>query len=171
MERWLPIPGWGAYEVSDAGRVRRTSPSKHGGSRCEPGRVLRPLNVSNGYVGVRLYDGKRSRLCTIHRLVAEAFLGPSPLTVNHRNGDKHDNRVENLEWLTSGANTRHAVATGLRVSPVGVRNGSARMTDEQVRAIRRAPADVGHVDLARQYGVAASTIRRARIGDAWRHVR
>lgn len=170
-ERWASVPDWPAYEVSDRGRVRRVTPSRHGGSQAAPGRVLRPQLVSGGYHGVHLYDGKRHRLCHVHRLVADVFLiGERAATVNHRDGDKTNNSVGNLEWATHAANTRHAVRTGLRVAPVGEANGSARLTAADVVLIRAVADDIGNAELARQFGVSSSTIRRARVGEAWRHV-
>ena len=95
-ERWRPVPGSHGYEVSNLGRVK--------GPRC----VLKPSLLNSGYLGVKI----ATRGTTVHAAVALAFVGPQPTrqhTVNHKNGDKLDNRAENLEWMTQAENNRHAV--------------------------------------------------------------
>lgn len=91
------------YEVSDWGSVRN----------CQTGLVLKPYINSCGYKNVKLYKaGKRKRF-SVHRLVAEAFI-PNPKNlpqVNHKNEDKTDNRVENLEWCTNKYNHNYGTRT------------------------------------------------------------
>lgn len=112
QEIWKDVPGYaGRYQVSDQGRVRSIG----------TGRVLSPNLMNHGYVCVHLYSGgKRTRVVkTIHQLVAQAFL-PNPhqyIEVNHKNFSRHDNRVENLEWVTRRQNVAHALAAGRRVRP------------------------------------------------------
>ena len=93
MEIWKNIPGHPGYAVSDTGRVRSQR------------MVLKPFVVkSTGYMQVNL--SKRSRHF-VHRLVAAAFCAPRGDVVNHLNGDKADNRAENLEWTTQRENNIH----------------------------------------------------------------
>ena len=100
FEMWKAVPGYeGLYEVSHMGRVYSVRRGK-----------LRKLNkLPNGYLQVMLSkDGHRAYLL-VHRLVAEVFI-PNPEDkpqVNHRNGDKTDNRAENLEWCTMSENLQH----------------------------------------------------------------
>lgn len=95
---WAPIPSQQGYEASSLGDIRRS----------ETGKVYSQSVSSEGYLSIAIYaDGKR-KWRRAHRLVAEAFLGPADgREVNHKNGIKTDNRIENLEWCTKSENIRH----------------------------------------------------------------
>lgn len=104
----------GRYAVDTEGNVY--SLSGYGRAREVP-LILKPRYSRYAYLSVRLFDGSRYVGRFIHRLVAEAYL-PNPENkeqVNHINGVKSDNRVENLEWATRSENGLHAYATGLRI--------------------------------------------------------
>jgi hypothetical protein len=120
-EEWRPVVSFeDLYEVSDAGRVRRTGKAhkagngQGGGARI--GRILKQQPFG-GYRAVFLWKEGRQRTCLVHVLVAAAFLGPCPdgMEVNHKEGrHKWDNSVGNLEYMTRSDNAKHAYATGLR---------------------------------------------------------
>ena len=96
------------YQVSNLGRVRSTG--KYG----TKGQIIRPC-VGRGYYKVQLYKNKKSRCIYVHRLVATAFL-PNPYRkeqINHIDGNKFNNRLDNLEWATRDENWQHAIDTGL----------------------------------------------------------
>lgn len=109
-EQWKDIDGYdGIYQVSSAGRVRSKPRKVH--NYTKPGRYLRQYKKANGYLCLSLVkpDGTLSKHQYVHRLVAEAFI-PNPKClkqVNHKNSDKDDNRVENLEWVTPQENILH----------------------------------------------------------------
>ena len=138
MERWRTLAEFPNYEVSDLGKVRRRT----GGKGVRAGRVLRPQKHPGGYVCVKLYKGSRKAWArTVHALVAATWLPPKPTPaheVDHVDDDKRNNAASNLEWVTSQENKLRAVRSGIAYT--GERNGAAKLTDEQVDAIRAACA-------------------------------
>jgi hypothetical protein len=121
-ELWLPIPEYeDSYEVSSYGRVRTLGriirvPSKNGGyfNRYLNGRIRIP-GCTRGYYFIPMSRNGKAKNQSVHRLVAKAFL-PNPTgkrEVNHKNGNKLDNRVENLQWVTPKENGEHASENGL----------------------------------------------------------
>jgi hypothetical protein len=95
--KWKKITGWSAYEVSDTGAVRRN------------GKLLSIFTVK-GYSSVNLSDFNRRKSARVHRLVAEAFIDriDGKTTINHIDGDRSNNKVENLEWCTPSENELHS---------------------------------------------------------------
>ncbi|HEB29025.1 MAG TPA: HNH endonuclease [Porticoccus sp.] len=135
-ESWKMISDCPDYEVSTRGRVRRVTPW-HGRNRVNRNVFLR-LDVSQSYSQVTLSRLGNQRRYLVHRLVALAFLGlANGRQTNHINGIKKDNRVENLEWVTCSENGLHAYRTGL--SKMGEQHHNAKLSDWQIRVIRRLP--------------------------------
>ena len=106
QEIWKPIKGYvGLYEVSNLGNVRNAK-----------GRMLNPFPIHQGYLVVDLCHDWKKTHNRLNRIVAEAFI-PNPenkTEVNHKNGNKTDNRAENLEWTSKSENMIHAYKTGLQ---------------------------------------------------------
>lgn len=95
---WSPIPSERGYEASSLGEIRN----------IETGRIYSQSVSSEGYLSLAIYAKGKRKWRRVHRLVAEAFYGPAVgREVNHKNGIKTDNRVENLEWCTKSENIRH----------------------------------------------------------------
>ena len=157
-EEWVPF--WYRYEVSNLGRVR------HMKFMC----VLATFrSKTSGYEEVILRDNRRvQRHVQIHRAVLVAFRGPPPedCEARHLNGDRSDNRLENLVWGTRSENTQDKWAHG--VMHAGEKVPWAKLTNEAVREIRR--SSESQRALARRFGVAQTTIGRAKRGEGWRHV-
>lgn len=105
-EIWKPIPGTQHYEVSSIGRVRSFPRPKTPGGILKEANLSKKLNPSYKIVVIKLYEKRKSYL--VHRLVAAAFFGESNLHVNHKDGDKSNNKVENLEYVTRSENGIHA---------------------------------------------------------------
>lgn len=181
-EVWRAISGFeGSHEVSNMGRVRTierewigVTPTGHAARRKVKPRVVKQRISENGYMRAALcVDGKAHSVLT-HRLVATAFVPAEyeRAQVNHKNGDKTDNRVENLEWSNGSHNQLHAIETGLVRVRRGTERGMAKLTDDKVREIRRLIA-AGMVQrrIAEQFGVAPCKITMIKQGAAWSHVK
>jgi len=115
-EVWRTIPGFeGLYEASNKGRIRglkRVVATIHRSTRAPMTRTIRARVFRNqlrsiGYYFVKLSNAKIKYLMYVHRLIALTFLGPDERSVNHKNGIKTDNRIENLEYLTHRENIIH----------------------------------------------------------------
>lgn len=117
-EQWRDIPGWeGLYQASTEGRIRSVDRLKgdSGSGRAVKGRIMAYTLNHKGYRTVHLSRGGTGKRVSVHRMVAATFIPNESRKeqVNHKNGIKTDNRVENLEWVTNLENMRHAVAHGL----------------------------------------------------------
>ncbi len=180
-EEWRPVVGYeGIYEVSSLGQVRRVGPAaRHGaghGGGVRIGRIRQPQTV-RGYLVVLLWKEGRYQPFLVHRLAAAAFLGPLPdgYEINHRDGDKTNNRPENLEYVTRSANMLHAYRTGLRPEanlPTGEAHPNAKLTAADVDKIRRLyqPRVYGTPRLAKEFGVSHKTIHAIISGKNWKRL-
>lgn len=116
-EIWKPIAGWeGLYEISNLGRVKTVARKTSAGNRGVPETIRKP-NIMKGYHCIALQHDGKVKVYRIHRLVIEAFGYPQPTDehqVNHIDGNKANNCIWNLEWVTPKENTDHAFETGLR---------------------------------------------------------
>ena len=114
MEIWKDVVGYeGYYQVSNLGAVRSLDRVKKSGSghHVIKGKVLKTKKETNGYLRVSLSVNGVKKLESVHRLVAKAFIpndDSENLTINHKDCNKENNRVENLEWCKQAENNRHA---------------------------------------------------------------
>lgn len=155
-ELWLPVPDFDKYHVSNFGRVKSFKWSKS--------RIIKPVLTSRGYLRVELFKDGKPKTFLVHRLVAKAFISnpESKPFINHRDGNKLNNHVSNLEWCTSSENMRHALAAGLQKS--GQDNYLAKLTNEQARLIRDNPLDLTQLQLADLFGISQGTISAIQLG-------
>lgn len=127
----------------------------------------RTNHIFQSYMCVTPYINGKRVVRIVHRLVAEAFI-PNPENkpqVNHINGIKTDNRVENLEWVTDSENKRHAFATGL--NGAGEKHWCAKLTNEQVVFIRNNPNNLTQAELAEMFGVNVTKISAVQRGKSY----
>lgn len=118
--KWKEVKGYeGRYIVSNYGEIISLPRYKNNHNQLqyvEPKDMIPHVNNKNGYVYVMLYKDTEEKNIRLHRIVAEAFI-PNPNNlpqVNHIDGNKQNNRVDNLEWCTGSKNIKHAYKTGLR---------------------------------------------------------
>lgn len=162
MEEWRPIKNYeGLYEVSNLGKVRIV---KTGG--------VRKASVTPfGYYRLCLSRNDRMESRFLHRLVIEAFKEcPEGKTmVNHINGDKLDNRLENLEWVTASENVNHAYKLGL-MNKKGENNGRNKLTVQKVVEIKNMlKSKEPQVRIAKKYGVTPGTIWKIKFKKIWNY--
>lgn len=160
IEEWKDIERFeGKYQVSNLGRVK--SLARKIGTSYHHDRILKQSKTKDGYLRVRLLDKKSALDMTqrVHRLVAEAFI-PNPdnlETVNHKDGDKTNNNVSNLEWMDRYEQLQHAYLHELKKPSKGSSNSQAKLTDDDVRFIRKTyvkqSKQFGTVALGRKFGV------------------
>lgn len=162
---WKDIPTLqGRYQVSDTGLVRSLP------RNTTRGKLLKQATVLDYRVFGYNYSFKKNKLMKVHRAVASAFI-PNPDNlpqVNHKNGLKADNRVENLEWCTASDNLKHAFKTDLK-SLKGENHNQNILTEEMVLSIR-SEYDGDAKALAVKYGVARTTISGIVTGRRWKHL-
>jgi len=175
-EKWMVLDEFPEYSISTLGRVRRDSTGR-----------IRQLITSRGYAQTML--GKEKKNKSVHRLVGLTFLSnPSNLPqINHKNGDKLDNRVENLEWVTCKENIHHSTKMGLRTNPSGSQhwcclhpelirkginsgssNGRSKLDVKDVERIRSLHgAGVSQTQISKDVGISRSQVQRIVKGKRW----
>lgn len=157
MENWKPVVGYeGIYEVSDQGRIKRVRPY----NSTIAGHILLSRRNRCGYSQISLSKNSSAKTKTIHRAVAEAFI-PNPENkreVNHRDGNKENNLLSNLEWVTSSENQLHSYNYLGKKVPTGSVRSDSKFTQQDVRRIRMASELITQQEIANIFKTGQSHI-------------
>jgi hypothetical protein len=165
-EEWKNIKGYeGYYQISNLGNLKALSREvrhPNGGVRKTKERISQGSTDGKGYKVATLSKEGNSERVLIHRLVALAFLKNKynlPV-INHKDGVKHNNKVNNLEWSTYQHNIQHSFNNKLQVVPKGENNKLARFTQEEANFIRamKLKYNLSNEFLAKVTEVSATTI-------------
>lgn len=165
-EIWKDISGYeGLYQVSNLGRVKSF--------RLHKISILKNIIQKEGYIRVVFTVKSAHKSFFVHRLVAQAFI-PNPENkpeVNHIDGDKTNNRVENLEWCTARENQIHSYNIGLQISQKGENHGCSKFRNEDIYNIVKLYAE-GYTqkEIAGMYNTNQSHISEITSGKQWSHI-
>ena len=147
----------GAYAVNEQGEVfSHPKKQRTGCGFLHHGIKLKPQLTIHGYQLVSLYKDGKSKALSVHRIVCQTFIKntDNKKYVNHKNGIKTDNSVDNLEWVTASENMRHAFRTKLHIPykrKVGTEEPRSKLNEKQVREIRK--SDLSLRKLAKIYDI------------------
>lgn len=166
-EKWKWVVGYeGYYLVSNAGRVMSVPHKPKVGPNC--GYLLKQRRCNSGYPAVVLsVDGKKKN-AMVHRMVAQAFVEnpKGKEEVNHIDGDKTNNSVENLEWVTRSENAVHAYKNLPRKK--SNYHHSVKLTADKARSIRSEPGTAASI--AKKYGISDVMVLKIKKRECWKEV-
>ena len=163
-EIWKDAPGYeGRYQVSNLGKVKSLNYNR----TCKEV-ILKAGKDGRGYLRVVLRKDGNSITNTIHRLVMLAFVGESGLDVNHINGIKTDNRLENLEYCTRSENIQHAYDAGLKAR--GENRYNSKLTRACTERIKYGHQGMTQQAIAEIYDIDRSLVGQIRSGIRWKHI-
>jgi len=178
-EEWKDIKGYeGFYQISNFGRSKRLykhTIAKNGVNMTFQEKILSNNGLDkDGYVLRVLTKDKKARTFKSHRLVAQAFI-PNPDNlpeVNHINGIKNDNRVDNLEWSSSRNNQLHSIYILKNKVLKGEEIGNSKLTKDLVLEMRELKKNtkITYTEMSEMYGVNRATIHLAVTGKNWKHI-
>lgn len=181
IEIWKSLKGiveYGDYyEVSNLGRVRsidRRVANNSNSGRLIKGQILKQQTDKDGYLRVTLRFHGKYKGQMVHRLVALAFIDntENKPTVNHKDGNKKNNNVKNLEWSTHKEQINHADDNGLRVMPKGEESYNATLTDNEVVELFNLykTGNYSQSELADRFNTTKSAIQGIIHGKSWKHL-
>jgi hypothetical protein len=140
----------GLYSIREDGTI--ISHPKWKGTHMSKEKIVTSYVDKDGYLNIRLYKDKKAHTKKVHRLIAEHFIDKDKthLEVNHINGIKNDNRIENLEWCSGLENKLHSIQTGLRKAKLNI--------DDKFKICQLYASGMSKVALGKAFGVSDVTI-------------
>lgn len=135
-------------------------------------KLINSFAFEDGYICVSLIKNGKTKFTGLHRLVANAFI-PNPENkpqVNHKDGNKHNNSIDNLEWATIVENIQHAFDTGLNQAKKGEKSHLSKLTEKEVLEIRALGKSVSAIELGLKYGVNNQAIYKILSRQRWKHI-
>lgn len=171
MKEWKEIKNFPDYLASSDGEILSKERKNRRGHRHKE-RILKPRNDGYGYLKIYLTNDAGSFDVKLHRIIAETFIGdPGGLDINHKNGIKSDNRVDNLEIVTRRENVLHAYLTGLKKEKTGEERFCSKLKNKDVIEIRKMVSDgIRRMDIASIFNVSKSCINHIARCHTWRNV-
>lgn len=178
MEFWKDIPGYeDLYQVSNIGNIRSldrfVDNSLHGKIKIKGKLMSKKLGTPRYYCVHLTKNGKRKSYL-VHRLVGLAFIHNlyNYSDINHKNLNRLDNRVENLEWMTRSQNCFHAIAAGHRPNIFGEKSPNAKLKESDVLRIRSiySSKKTTHKQIANEFNVSKSLVEVIVNRKAWKHL-
>lgn len=177
-EIWKDIPGYeGLYQASNMGRIKALAKchimKNRWGQMIQYNKkeMIKTLGAHDcGYLTTSLTKNIITKTCLAHRIIAESFFGidPTRTDVNHKNGIKTDNRIENLEWCTRSENIIHAYHTGLSKVALGNDNHLTKIQTHKVNEIiALLKSGLSQVKVAKMFGVSQCWISQISRKKTW----
>ena len=177
MEERKRIQGFSNYEITTNGDVYSMCRKNNGSSSIDYNeKLLKQTNVIGGYTFVGLTNDKSKRkTVAVHRLVALTFIDKHysniPLIVNHKDGNKHNNKVSNLEWCTYSQNSQHACDNGLNPGAKGESNGQSKISEKQARdIISKILNGSTNTEISEEYGLHDRYVSLIRHRRRWKYI-
>jgi len=170
IEQWAEIKRFPNYTISNWGRIKRITPYK----TTKVGHILKPKKDKLGYLQLALSQNNNRKTILIHQLVLEVFIcsRPKGKQCNHKDGNKSNNHIENLEWITASENVKHSFDVLGRKSVCGEQHGNSKLTENDVYNIRKMYATglYSQHELARRFNVKVGAINPIVRYINWKHI-
>lgn len=177
MEKWVKVDGFPEYKISNYGRVRSCCRIVCSDKRTDQKiqeRIKKTFIGKDGYEYIDLHRGGLSKKFKVHLLVLCHFGSKKPTEIhecNHKDGIKTHNFIENLEWVTSSENKRHAILLGL-IDTKGIKNINVKLKDGDVFEIRKLCKNerYNQKEIGSIFGISQTQVSRINTNKRWGHI-